>query len=158
MNKQQIKAKFFGAHIGCEVITDVFHKNESPVFLESIGLYSNGTPFFSVRLTGAVVSGCSFNERHSKLVLRHISLLTKKEAILMAEMIGSKKEWGFIYQMFRHKKSIRNTLSWISCRLDAADYLRSINICLPFCGYDPIAEGWAILEEKIPANEAQKNP
>ena len=28
----------------------------------------------------------------------------------------------------------------------AVDYLRSINVCVPFMGLDPIAEGWAILE------------
>lgn len=72
MDKQQIRARFFGAHIGAQVITDVFHKNESPIFLESIGLYPNGTPFFSVRLNGSVVSECVFSKYDCKLILRPV--------------------------------------------------------------------------------------
>jgi len=34
------------------------------------------------------------------------------------------------------------------------DHLRSLGFYLPFMGLDPVKEGWAILGEKIPANEA----
>jgi len=31
----------------------------------------------------------------------------------------------------------------------ATDYLRSINVCVPFCGLDPVKEGFAVIVEPI---------
>lgn len=72
-----------------------------------------------------------------KVILRHVSSITGNEIATMdAISMTSGREFAY------HNK---------------IEYLRSINVATPFMGHDPIAEGWAILEEKFPEN-AKNDP
>jgi len=119
--KQQIKARFFGMHIGGNFIHPDF---EQPQILMGVANYKIGvTPIGS---TGS----CFYNDgwvdiERCKLILRHISLLSAQELATMDVMVfnGDKKS-------AYHKK---------------IEYLRSINIATHFMGIDPVTEGWAEL-------------
>lgn len=165
--KEQLKARFFGMHIGCGI---------------SIPRYSE----FSVKLRGVsspvnesgFMLHCTRDSRHAlmapigecKLVLRPFPDITDEEAIECASVIGI---CDTEIKVSRHDRYLdvcsQNTsaemrfyfcdkystiFTFDGCDGQEAsrciDYLRSRNFCLPFHGFDPVAEGWAILEEKNP--------
>lgn len=133
MDKQQIKTRFFGAHIGCKVsATNAFGNGE--YILSGVSTLDEGA------LMVFTEDGGSFSTdiTDCKLVLRPLSSLTGSEmAHLDAISIHcGKNKMAIGYMRF--------------------DYLRSINVCVPFMGLDPITEGWAILDEKFSANAQQE--
>jgi hypothetical protein len=190
MDKSIIKARFFGAHIGCKVLIDevshqinagcVFRKPNSQSAISPMPFLNFYLPEQFGAVTMCAVDRC-------KLVLRPLSSITDTEAIDVLTMATGLR----IVEIERDSDKIvgvgmgrsagniisggGNVAMWLKISplpvgrlletwnsqggeppecMDyiAIDYLRSINICVPFCGYEPIAEGWAILEEKIPAN------
>lgn len=152
MDKQQIKARFFGAHIGC----DVSCFDTIKMVGTNLGIVptNTGAVLCHVKYQNGVIVPEFIN--HCKLVLRPLSSITDMEAAECAKIMGYK---DFADEM-RIKYTKAALQAMLTLRIEAgrhwhcADYLRSINICLPFMGLYPIAEGWAILE-KIPENEPQ---
>lgn len=150
MDNQQLKARFFGMHVGC--------------------------PFVAYGEQNVVDVGnfeYCLSDEDCKLVLRPLSSITDKEVF---EAFNSAGLYGL--EVFRDEDKIgivgRNGVSaviWIKTSpspigafLEAwnnipgksqpecfeymlVDYLRSIGICLPFMGIDPIEAGWAVLSE-----------
>jgi hypothetical protein len=174
MEKQQIKARFFGMHIGVQVEVD----GESFV-LAGISS-SNSAKAFEVMLHGSnrwpLIESC-------KLILRPLSSITDEEAIdALTRATGL-----YIVAIERHSDKIvgvsmgsgsgniisggGNVAMWLKTSplpmgrfletwsvikgMDAPeymdyiafDYLRSLGFCLPFMGLDPVEEGWAVLSE-----------
>lgn len=132
MDKQQIKARFFGAHIGCDV--NIFLKGKPIMYATNCGVVTGVRD--SVLISVGELAKYSDEEFDIKLVLRHISSLTDREVATMDAIV-----------MTSDKKSAYH---------NKIEYLRSINVATHFMGLDPIGEGWAILEEKIPENAPQE--
>lgn len=135
MDKKQIKARFFGAHIGCDV--NILLKGRVIRYATNCGVVAGARD--SVLISVGELSKYSDEEFDIKLVLRPPTAL-KEHELAQLDAIAMK---------YRREKQLCGVLKF--------DYLRSINICVPFMGHDPIAEGWAILEEKIPANQPKND-
>ena len=149
MDKQQIKARFFGAHIGCKMIAIGSHGEVAEVN-RGVVMLADGRCYIESDGIGRVyIDNC-------KLVLRPLSSITQKEVNTLCDIIwnnnnsATKLYHGDVLEIFRDGT---DPASWVSKQGGwAVDWLRSRNFALSFCGLDPIIEGWAILEEKIPAN------
>jgi hypothetical protein len=146
-SKSTIKARFFGAHIGGTV--NVF----------GMARYINGGVTWDENGVFKFFDGCEYHpfDEKCKLVLRPLSSITDVEAAECAKIMGYK---DFMDEMrIKYTKAALRVMLTLRIEADkhwhCADYLRSINICVPFCGYEPVAEGWVILEEKIPENAPQ---
>jgi hypothetical protein len=188
MDKQQIKARFFGTHIGCkctitgkEMVFELVGLDYDFGNIEAVCLYSNES---RVEVHRVSLDDC-------KLVLRPLSSITDAEAVdVLTRATGLhiaaiERDDNKIVGVGMGRGGCNiisgggNVAMWIKISplpigrfletwnsqggeppeyMDyiAIDYLRSINICIPFMGLDPIAEGWAILDQKISAN-APKN-
>lgn len=172
MDKQQIKSRFFGAYFGAPV--KCFDMVETHGANSGVFKQLNGAFYCEMKINDKL-SVCEFLA-HCKLVLRPLSSITDEEAIEAAKMLGGNVcEWSVSFRddtrlevepnlyigrvSFRYSTIDRMEVVMGSCEptevdtLAVFDYLRSINICVPFMGLDPIEEGWAILEDKIPAND-----
>lgn len=146
MTAKEIKARFFGQHVGC----DVRVKNH-PVFAhDDYVLHGVKDGFAIFSLFDADIDKC-------KLILRPLSSITDEEAVECFITGRPHLEWCE-YKVVRNENGV-GVLAWkdgvakagLSIKhkaLDLAqsDFIRSLNFCLPFCGLDPIAEGWAVLE------------
>ncbi len=177
MNKQQIKARFLGAHIGCDV--DIRCGETVACYGVNHGsVFSNGNILVS---TGelAKYSDADFD---IKLVLRPLSSITNKEVFEMfvfagffgidiirdtdkIGVIGRNGNCAVIWIKTSPKPIGRFLEAWSNIKNKEqpdvfeymiVDWLRSKNFAIPFYGLDPIKEGWAILDEKIPENETEK--
>lgn len=156
MDKQQIKARFFGQHIGGRVrIAGSIVCADGDYTLSGVSFWSK----MSVELENVDCKVWAFD---CKLVLRPLSDISKSELIELLTIANYfDPEWCADYYLSEEFSG----RDWLNIALTnkksndvifhVIDYLRSINICVPFMGLDPIAEDWVILEEKIPAN-AQK--
>ena len=166
---QQLKARFFGMHIGQGV--DVF---------KSGAVVCHGMMLGIAIVNGHVVIDAAPRRRYSdadfdiKLILRPLSSITDEEAVECAKIalddslvsidnsnigrsngatwvVTKSKERFFIFNDFKDDCMFSaDTEEGDDIRFKAfevADYLRSRNFCLPFQGIDPIEAGWAILEE-----------
>lgn len=151
MDKQQIKARFFGAHIGCQFLD--WH-NE---LTELTGIERHpdrdgrwNLHFFDEK--NNCHGTCKDGLAGCRLVLRPLPYITPDEATecanLMFDDTRADGEW-LADKVINNE--MNNTWAYMDRCTNAIDYLRSRNFCVPFMGLDPIAEGWAILEEKIPA-------
>lgn len=147
MDKGQIKARFFGQHIGAVIAGG----DDDPFAI----LLTSGLDGIKVETR----EGFDFLNWGSpaKLVLRPLSSITLPELAECFRQCGynypegaahyqlNKSQWegerdpdimGSIYKCAN--------VSGLSVGID---YLRSLNFCLPFMGLDPVAEGWAVLEK-----------
>lgn len=161
---QQLKARFFGMHIGCGVKSfDVVETNGINVGVDKRlnGVYSCLIQYNAKLIVGELLPHC-------KLILRPLSSITDEEAIECAK-IAALKHYDKVLR-FKDRIDVENIqiAEWVvyiglnqigiwgeggSALMDdikAYDYLRSRNFCLPFQGIDPIDAGWAILEETQP--------
>ncbi len=153
MDKHQIKARFIGMHIGCryQYVNPDFPSMVPAVFTNH-GLIEEDCGNYRIRNENGF-NKQSFGD--CKLILRSLSSITDDELT---------HAWRLMFSMVPSMTFDRFKSAWdVKCRpsgdkhpVDVADYFRSINICLPFCGLDPIEEGWAVLDEKISANETEK--
>lgn len=163
--KQQLKARFFGQHIGAKV-KYINAMGESENIFE--GLYWQGERFNASLDEGSVpLDKC-------KLILRPLSSITDEEAIAaLTAATGlylcdvDRNEDRIVAVGVNHsscaviwlKISVNQAGTFIQAWNDikghsqpdchdylAVDYLRSLNFCLPFNGIDPVEVGWAILE------------
>ena len=167
--EQQLKARFFGMNIGCDV--NIYRNGYVVCYGLNIGVTAHD---------GWVTIDAAPNRRYSdadfdiKLILRPLSSITDDEAIECAKIalddslvsidnsnigrsngatwvVTKSKERFFIFNDFKDDCMFSaDTEEGDDIRFRAfevADYLRSLNFCLPFQGIDPIEAGWAILEE-----------
>jgi hypothetical protein len=167
--KQQLKARFFGLHIGAMI--DFGSKCKS----ENYGL-------------DAKAKRCLVNDSdigftwwplyHCKLILRSLSSITNEEAIECARLasdgdfdnnsgilvevddngvrLAAKDDDGgdIWFSISIYSTNLITNYSGFGCEdggtlhdsLVASDWLRSKNFALPFHGLDVISEGWATLE------------
>lgn len=157
--KQSIKARFFGMHIGCKAIAK--QAQGQPEFLGNMVGCSFGGVMFENKI--AAIGRC-------KLILRPLSGITDQEAIECARIYDPNLDWKlnkrnqYFVQVVDNESGELFTI-WFpkddssiitlididenSCSFNqffCVDYLRSRNFCLPFMGLDPAQEGWAILE------------
>ncbi len=158
--KQQLKARFFGMHIGAPVQIDadmvqinagcVFRKPNSQSKIPPMPFLN----FYLPEQFGAV-SMCAIDR--CKLILRPLSSLTDAEAIecakLSKELEPAKKyivdrmvfDNGFVIHP-AGAYHVRVSVYKDRLTLQQSDYLRSQHFALPFHGLDPVSEGFAILE------------
>ncbi len=165
MDKQQIKARFFGAHIGCKVLIAKSPQFAGGIFALSEVSYSDiaGTSIFFLkedgtppRYDGGYEMSMMNVVNTTRLILRPLPSMTDEELTILSEILfptHAKCKTGELLT-FGIRSGKLNGMWMMRYTAISADYLRSINICVPFMGLDPIAEGWAILE-KIPANAPQ---
>ena len=163
--KQQLKARFFGMHKGAKFVSPCFSGDQI-----NIGCYDEiEDGRLHARVKG--IYGWYALEL-CELILRPLNSITDEEAI---EAFSAAGIYGIEVFRDSDKIGIigRNGISaaiWIKTSplpvgrfLEAwnnfpnrpqpecfeymlVDWLRSKHFCLPFCGLDPIQEGWAILE------------
>ena len=144
MDNQQLKARFFGMHTGCKIrYTNVFGSGE----YDSAGVFLDGDSKWKLRMTDCGVVRLD----DCKLILRPLSSITDEEVKGLVRLPGIydgepdsdiSEVVGYIATILREKE-----FNLLEDTAVAYDYLRSIGICVPFMGIDPVAEGWAILEE-----------
>jgi hypothetical protein len=131
--KQQIKARFFGAHIGCMVkIGDFVEILDGVYYPDTIKVQSS-------KLGHWPISNC-------KLILRSLSSITDEEAIEYAVIMDGSEADLSPASVSSVKAYLKRSNKFQGGDLIKYDYLRSKNFALPFFGYDPIQEGWAVLE------------
>ena len=145
--EQQLKARFFGMHIGCSVN------------VTGMAEYKNGGVTWDENGTFSFFDGFEYHlfDENCKLILRPLSSITDEEAVNCARLnprfpVGTPIE---VYTNQFGMKVVSPVVQPLSeVVFDAGnmtpiqyDYLRSLNFCLPFQGIDPIEAGWAILEE-----------
>lgn len=166
--KQQLKARFFGAHIGCDV--DILLKGKTVKFAVNHGAITGNRD--SVLISTGELAKYSDEEFDIKLVLRPLESITDEEVF---EAFNSAGLYGL--EVFRDEDKIGivgingvSAVIWIKTsplpigaflevwnnipnksqpeyfEYMLVDYLRSKNFCLPFCGLDPVSEGWAVFE------------
>lgn len=156
MDKQQAKSRFFGMHINCKV--ECKHLLLVDPVLRGVEINPSG---IFLQLVDRKVDAVSFHRVLSndcKLILRPLSSITLPECRNYVNSIAPgandiEESATILYSGMRDKNRITATT-----HCGFVDYVRSINICVLFMGLDPIAEGWAILEEKLPANAPQETP
>lgn len=158
MDKQQIKARFFGQHIGCNLVALNFIARGKYALSGVSTTTSGGMVFFTE-------DGGSFtdNVTDCKLVLRPLSSITLDEVIGLMSIPGIDEGEGYSDKLDAAEyllPMIRAKNGWNIQEETAIsfEYYRSINICVPFMGFDPIAEGWAILDEEFSENAPQETP
>ena len=160
--KQQLKARFFGIHLGCKCFYGI-NDGDNDTLL-GVDLSE------SIVSTSDSIERVEHSDKNFKLILRPLSSITDEEAIECARIAGICGERMYVSRMDRAMRlevsaeSISAEIcfylspthpelfSFTDCAGDTAlgvsDYLRSRNFALPFHGLDPISEGWAILDWK----------
>ena len=127
-------------YIGCDVeYSNEFGKGK----YTSGGVFKDGDGRWKLRMTdcGAVrLDNC-------KLVLRLLSSITKKECLDYVKLIAPnaddiEESSAILYDGLQKKSRITD-----ETHHRFVDYARSIGICLPFMGIDPVIEAWAVLSE-----------
>lgn len=162
--KQQLRSRFFGQHIGCRV--NVFGMAE----------YVNGGVTWDDDGVFKFFDGHEYHpfDNNCKLILRPLSSITDEEVFEMfvfagffgidiirdtdkIGVIGRNGDCAVIWIKISPKPIGRFLEAWNNVKNKEqpevfeymiVDWLRSKNFALPFCGIDPVSEGWAILEEK----------
>jgi hypothetical protein len=142
MTNQEIRTRFFAAYLGAKC-TNVNWDNRQ--ILTGVSAFHD--------CIYAASSYDSPDEWHDKiedtrLILTDLSRITDEHAIEVYKLDprfreGQTREY-MIYKGQWWAKFARNE--------HIADLLRMWGYCLPFMGLDPIAEGWAIIDDK---NEAK---
>ena len=126
MNKNDIKASFFAAHLGARYVSS----NVCGEFTDRVGGY-----FFT---NGIAV------RPSTRLILTPLDRIADEHAVEVAK----------IYYIFSLTPTLEVAKSLIHAFInephtitsEVADLLRSYGYLLPFMGLDPIKEGWAIVE------------
>lgn len=151
MEKQQIKARFFGMHIGCE-----FKHTCLSGTTENMGVY-NELDEDSAKTNYRVRD--VFNKWYSlelaQLILKPLSSITDEDAIECAKLTLGQHGKYEVYNNGFGQRVVRKDESFLHCLCISHenmtpmqyDNLRSKGYYLPFMSLDPIAENWAILEE-----------
>lgn len=170
MDKQQIKARFFGTHIGANVLVFGGARVKNGTYtLNSVRSRSDvGIELYFDNIPHAG----NGNFDTCKLILRPLSSITGKEVFEMflfagiygidvirdADKIGVVGHAGncaVIWIKTSPKPVGRFLEAWNNIQNHPqpdvfeymiADWLRANNFHLPFMGLDPVEEGWAILE------------
>lgn len=162
--QQQLKARFLGLYIGSGAA--ITFKGKEPFW---------GIDYAEKRVR--LSSNTWWPLRHCQLILRPLSSITDQEAIECAMCYNDEASWAFYKRNEHFAQVIDNEsgelftiwfpldetsiITLIDCvdetcafnQFTCIDWLRSKHFCLPFCGHDPIQEGWAILEPST--SEAQ---
>lgn len=163
MEKEQLKARFFGMHIGCPFT--------HPDFEEPQELW--GAAKWQLAKHHGFSGSCFYKDgwvdiERSQLILKPLSIITDEEIKAIANALGfcsekykitRQRTWIDVeapqsLTFFRIYLSANNPdiFSWEGQNageyIDGIDYLRSIGFHLSYLGLNPVAEGWAIIEEK----------
>ena len=152
MDNQQLKARFSGQNIGCEVIISSKHgeRIEKKNFGAVLGHRGN------VYLSTGELAKYSDENWDIKLILRPLSSITKEELVRVFEAAGYDDPAGAaVYRleerpMYGGEPMIIDSLGSNAGPfgfISAIDCLRSLGFCLPLNGKDPVKEGWAVLSE-----------
>lgn len=144
MDKNEIKIRFFAAHLGANaVITEDGEKyygivhSVCPKSYKKVILLSGHNDLVPDKLDDV------------QLILTPLSDITDEHAIEVAKIYSHIPTPGGSINKNSPIDKIRKMLIWHAPhRGDVVDYLRSLNYCLPFMGLDPIKEGWAILDNQ----------
>ena len=151
--KQQLKARFFGQHIGCNV------KDADYGTVKLIGVWQH---FPSDGMKTIVRIGTENYENienfldRCKLILRPLSSVTKTECYDYVKLIAPNASDIEESSIILYEGMLGKTKITDKTHYRFVDYARSIGICLSFMGLDPIAEGWAILDEEFSENAPQE--
>ncbi len=142
--KQQLKARFFGMHLGCKMQA-VNSIGQGEYVLSGTSTLNEGALMLFTEDGGSFSSDVT----ECKLILRPLSSITITECRQIVDSLPEAKT-SSIHEIEEAALIFYNELTSIdSIHQDSpfefVDRLRSINICLPFMGIDPVAENWAIL-------------
>lgn len=139
ITKEQVRARYFACYIGSKTI-----HTDPRGFMEeftSWGLFGD----YIITKFGTVYGHWEINR--CQLLLRPLSAITDEDAIEVAKI--------YYYNPLLHNTTEANVLIEAfnqhpdTITFDVADYLRSRGYYTgSFMGYDPIAEGWAIVDDK----------
>jgi len=135
LTKEQIRARYFACHLGCDVkLID----EDADEYIE---------PLISVDYENGGLNQCDL---YGQLLLTPLSDITDEHAIEVAKIYSHIPTPGGSINKNSPIDKIRKMLIWHAPhRGDVVDYLRSLGYHTGnFMGYDPIAEGWCILNDK----------
>lgn len=145
-DKAQARIRFFAAYIGEEVIVqdgDRDHRGE----LVGVSIY-RGHPKCMMHFSEYGTH--NYDLDLCQLLLKPLSEMTEEDAFSLAKYMGwdslenahNAKQFAMSYF---HSLMSRTSNEYFIESVDLADFLRSRGYLLDFMGYDPIAEGWAVL-------------
>lgn len=164
--KQQIKARFFGMHIGAQFVHQDIEGSAELLGVAKWELLDIPAPGLS-----ALGRAGWYDIDQCKLILRPLASITDEEVIECAKIYDADLIWK-IYKRNEYFVQVENSdielfTIWFpmgdtslitlidvadnTCafnQFECIDYLRSLSFVLPFMGVDPVAENWAILETK----------
>jgi hypothetical protein len=144
--KQQLKARFFGIHLGCKCFYGI-NDGDNDTLL-GVDLSE------SIVSTSDSIERVEHSDKNFKLILRPLSSITDEEAIEIGKMLGytvtetrpafvAKAKGKSFCEFLEGGELMRAGVAVFEIH----DYLRSRNFALPFMGLAPVAENWCILEE-----------
>jgi len=146
LTKEQIRARYFACHIGCDV------KPDDDVQLFKIVGISEWEGNIQLEIGN---NSDWWNISACQLLLNPLSSITDEHARQLVEMFGCDTDasGSFISLEVFGLHDMKITFEHFGYRIDMtpehSDLLRSLSYHTgKFMGYDPIAEGWAILDDK----------
>lgn len=156
MNKNEIRTRFFAAYLGAKCTYPDINGKKITATLTKVGVDEIETTYKRKRYgcSGDILSWESNGSHnadalHTRLILTDLSRITDEHSIEVTKIIHENPEWHTVEQGKAWIKDFTDrqlSMIYTGHWTHIADLLRMWGYCLPFMGFDPIAEGWAILE------------